>query len=126
MAVVVLDDLIGVHDDGDEEREDYIDKEADEAVKIDSAIHPHRECFLHGDGTESGKHVVTIDEGKETFGGGHDSLELEVVGTKDNPTSKGEANIEEKSTNQKSEHVRSCSFHCQYQDIVGLEKAKVA
>ena len=37
LVVAVLDDLVGVHDDGDEEGEDDVDEEADEEVEVDSA-----------------------------------------------------------------------------------------
>ena len=37
LVVAVLDDLVGVHDDRDEEGEDDVDEEADEEVEVDSA-----------------------------------------------------------------------------------------
>jgi len=126
IVVAVLDDLIGVHDDGDEEGEHHIDEEADEGVEIKPAVNPHRKCFFHGDGAEGCKHVITIDEGEEAFRGGHESLKLEMIRAKDDPASKGKANIEEESTNEKSEHVWCSSFHGEYQHIVGLEESKIA
>ena len=36
-VVAVLDDLVGVHDDRDEQGEDDIDEQADEEVEVDSA-----------------------------------------------------------------------------------------
>ena len=37
LVVAVFDDLVGVHDDRDEEGEDDVDEEADEEVEVDSA-----------------------------------------------------------------------------------------
>ena len=37
LVVAVLDDLVGVHDDRDEQGEDDVDEEADEEVEVDSA-----------------------------------------------------------------------------------------
>ena len=37
LVVAVLDDLVGVHDDRDEEGEDDVDEEADEEVEVDTA-----------------------------------------------------------------------------------------
>ena len=42
------------------------------------------------------------------------------------PASKGEANVEEEGTDEKSEHVRSSTLHCEYENIVGLEEAQVS
>ena len=36
-VIAVLDDLVGVHDDRDEQGEDDIDEQADEEVEVDSA-----------------------------------------------------------------------------------------
>ena len=41
VGVVVLDDLVGVHDDGDEQGEDNIDEEAYEGIEVDSAVDPN-------------------------------------------------------------------------------------
>ena len=41
VGVVVLDDLVGVHDDGDEQGEDNVDEEAYEGVEVDSAVDPN-------------------------------------------------------------------------------------
>ena len=37
LVVAVLDDLVGVHDDRDEQGEDDVDEQADEEVEVDSA-----------------------------------------------------------------------------------------
>jgi len=65
IIVTVFDDFVGVHDDGDEEGEHNIDEEADERVKVDSAVDPHRHGLVYGDTTEGSKHVITIDERKK-------------------------------------------------------------
>ena len=41
IVVVVFDDFISVHNDGDKERENNIDEETDEGVQVDSAVDPH-------------------------------------------------------------------------------------
>jgi len=40
-VMVVLDHLIGVHDDRDEEGEDHVDEEGAEEVEVGLAVHPH-------------------------------------------------------------------------------------
>ena len=126
IIVTVFDDFVGVHDDGDEEGEHNIDEEADERVKVDSAVDPHRHGLVYGDTTEGSKHVITIDEREKAFRGGHESLKLEVVGPQDNPTSKGKSDIKEKCADEESEHVRGRSLHGQNEDIVSFEEAKIA
>ena len=39
--VVVLDELVGVHDDWYEDWEDDVDEEADEGVEVDPTVNPH-------------------------------------------------------------------------------------
>ena len=41
LVVTVLDDLIGVHNDGDKEGEHHVDEEANEYVEVDAAVDPH-------------------------------------------------------------------------------------
>ncbi len=38
----MLDNLIGVHDDRDEEGEHHVDEEGAEEVEVRLAVHPHR------------------------------------------------------------------------------------
>jgi len=38
----MLDNLIGVHDDRDEEGEHHVDEEGAEEVEVHLAVHPHR------------------------------------------------------------------------------------
>ena len=38
--VIILDDLVRIHDDGNEERQDNVDEETDEGVEINSAVDP--------------------------------------------------------------------------------------
>lgn len=125
IIVVVFDDLIGVHDDGDKEGKNNIDEEADEGVEIDSGVNPDGEG-VGGYRGEGGEHVVTIDQGEETFRGRHQGLELKMIRAQDDPASKGEPNVEEEGTDEEPEHIWSRSFHCQYQDIVGPEEAQVS
>ena len=40
--VIILDDLVRIHDDGNEERQDNVDEETDEGVEINSTVHPDR------------------------------------------------------------------------------------
>ena len=63
----MLDNLVSVHNDGNEKGEDYVDEKTDETVEVDPAVDPDRESLLHRDGAESWKHIVSIDEGEQTF-----------------------------------------------------------
>ena len=122
IIVIVFNNFISVHDDWYEQWQDNIDEETYEGVKIDPTVHPDWHG-RHGDGAEGGKHVITIDQRKQTLWGGHQGLELEMIWTQYDPPSKCEANVEEEGTDEKAEHVRSRSFHGQYQNIVGFEKS---
>ena len=51
--VVVFDDLVSVHDDWYEEREDDVDKETDECVEVDSTVDPDRPAEKH-------RHFTTV------------------------------------------------------------------
>jgi len=126
LVVAVLDDLVGVHDDRDEQGEDNVDEEADEEVEVDSAVNPDWQCPLHRNWVESGKHVVPVDQTEEALAGAHQSGELEVVRTKNHPSSKGESNVEKRGTDEKTKHVWRCSLHCEDQDVVSLEEAEVS
>jgi len=124
--VAVLDDLVGVHDDRDEEREHHVDEQAYKGVEVDSAVHPHRQRPILGDGLEGGKHIVAVDEGEQALRSRHDGFELEVVGSKDDPPSKHKPNIDEGGTHEEAKHVGGRPLHCQDQHVVGLEEAEVS
>ena len=49
--VIILDDLVRIHDDGNEERQDNVDEETDEGVEINSTVNPdgskgEKNCIL--------------------------------------------------------------------------------
>jgi hypothetical protein len=44
--VTVLDNLVGVHDDGDEEGEHHVDEKAHKGVEVHPAVHPNCKRFL--------------------------------------------------------------------------------
>lgn len=92
-VVAVLDDLVGVHDDRDEQGEHHVDEQTDEEVEVDTAVDPDRQGPFHGDRVESGKHVVAVDQTEQTLTGAHQGGELEVVRAKDHPSSKGKADV---------------------------------
>ncbi len=76
LRVVQLDRLVGIHDEGNEEREDDVDEEADEGVEVDPTEPPeHHRLVRHP--RKCRKHVVSVDEGKETLRGCGEGTELE-------------------------------------------------
>lgn len=102
MTVSNLYVLVSVHDDGDEQGEDEVNKERYEGVQINSAVDPNNWALLKCEKGEGGVHVIPIYEGKEAFRGGHETRKLEVVWTKNCPTSKHKANIDQCCTEKKS------------------------
>lgn len=66
VQVCHLDCVVCVGDDGDEEAEDHVYEERHKGVEVDSAEDPHQVVLLlHV--LESGKHVVSVDQGEETL-----------------------------------------------------------
>ena len=64
-----LNCIIGVHDDGQEERQDDVDEEGDEGVEVDPG-EPPDDGVLGGSRGEGGVHVIPVDEGEEALHGG--------------------------------------------------------
>ena len=58
--------LISIRDERDEDRENHINEESNEDVKVDLGEDISSSGFL-GHLAVSGKHVVSIDEREETF-----------------------------------------------------------
>ncbi len=56
----MLDNLIGVHDDRDEEGEHHVDEEGAEEVEVRLAVHPHRPRLKIKSGVNNGE-IVTDD-----------------------------------------------------------------
>lgn len=73
--IVVLDRLIGIHDDGDEEAQYHINEEGDKGVEVDTGEPPHHRILARG-GREGGKHVVSVDEGVQALHCGWKGAEL--------------------------------------------------
>lgn len=61
-----LDGLVGVCDEGDEERQHHVYEEGDEGVEVRSAEEPHQSVFVLQLGKRS-EHVVTIQQGEQAF-----------------------------------------------------------
>lgn len=61
-----LERLIGVSDESDEQAEHHVDEEGDVRVEVESAKKPHHvACVSHLH--EGCEHVVTVNEGEETY-----------------------------------------------------------
>lgn len=71
-----LDGLVGVGDEGDEERQHHVDEQGDEGVEVSPAEDPHQSVFVLKLG-EGGEHVVAIQQGEKTLGNTAQALELE-------------------------------------------------
>ncbi len=69
------DGVVGSGDERDEERQHHVDEERDEGVEIELTEHPHqRPALLQL--RERGKHVVSINERKQTLGHRRERAEL--------------------------------------------------
>ena len=64
-----LDGVVGSSDECDEETQHHVDEEADEGVEVELGEEPHQATAtllgLHG--CERHKHVVPVDERKQTL-----------------------------------------------------------
>lgn len=70
-----LDGLVGVGDEGDEERQNHVDEEGDEGVEVRPAEEPHQLVLVLQLG-EGGEHVIAVHEGEQAFGHSTQALEL--------------------------------------------------
>ena len=99
-SLVLLDLLKGVPHDTDEHTQHDENKQRNEHVQIDLAEHvdertdvlnvPHH--------LECSPDVIPVDQREETFRGSEDAGELRVVWPKHNPTTDGEAEVNERHT----------------------------
>lgn len=64
-----LDGFICIHDNWDEDTEHNVDKKADKNIEVDAAVPPGVSVSFGNDG-ESVEHVIAVEEGEETLGGG--------------------------------------------------------
>lgn len=74
--LVVLDGLIGVRDEGDEERQHHVDEQGDEGVEVGPAEEPHQNVFVL-QLCEGGEHVVTVQQREQALRYTTQALELE-------------------------------------------------
>lgn len=73
-----LDGLVGVGNEGDEERQHHVDEQRDEGVEVGAAENPHQSVFVLQLG-KGGEHVVAIQQGEKALGHTAQALELEEV-----------------------------------------------
>ena len=64
-----LDGIVRVHNYGEKQRQDDVDKERDEGVEVDPGEPPDDGVHSRGRG-EGGEHIVAVDEGKQALHGG--------------------------------------------------------
>ncbi|KAA8589565.1 hypothetical protein FQN60_012930 [Etheostoma spectabile] len=73
-----LDGFIGVGDEGNEERQYHVDEQGDEGVEVGPAEEPHQSVFVLQLG-ESGKHVVSVQQGEQALRHTTQALKLETL-----------------------------------------------
>lgn len=59
--------VIGVGNECNKKAEDHVYKQTDEGVQIQPTEHPHQ-CALLLDLSKSCKHIITVDQRKQTLG----------------------------------------------------------
>lgn len=74
-----LDGLIGVRDEGDEERQHHVNEQGDEGVEVRTTEEPHQRVFVLQLG-EGGEHVVTVQQREQTLSHTAQPLKLEHMG----------------------------------------------
>lgn len=72
-----LDGLVGVSDEGDEERQHHVDEQGDEGVEVGPAEEPHHDVFVL-QLREGGEHVVAVHQGEEALRYTTQALKLEM------------------------------------------------
>lgn len=93
VGVIVLNDLISVHNDGYEQAENDVDEQTDEDVEVNLGEGPNH-CGIRRSGAESGEHVVAVDQTEQTLGRGQNGLELEVIRTQNDPAAEYESEVD--------------------------------
>ena len=126
MFVIDLDDLVRVHDDGDEEGEDDVGEHTDEQEQVEPAVDANTQGLICGDGVEGGEDVVPVDESEQALQRGRDGFELEVVRSEDDPAGENEPEIDEGGAEEEAKDARSGTLHGEDEDVVGPEEAQVA
>ena len=96
--------IVGLCDDTDEERQHAIDEESNEDVEPDLVEPVHHWTHVPHLG-ESGEHVIPVDQRVHGLHGGHKSAELVVERSEHCPTGHGEAEVDEETADEKSQHV---------------------
>lgn len=61
-----LDGLVGIGDEGNEERQHHVNEQRDEGVEVRAAEEPHQRVFVLQLG-EGGEHVVAVQQGEQTL-----------------------------------------------------------
>ena len=125
-VIAVLDNLVGVHDDGDEEGEDHVGEQAHEHVQVHAAVGPHHRGPVLRECVKRREHVVPVDEREERLRGGHQAGELVVIGPQDEPAGQHKAGVEEAGAEQEPEDVGRRALHREDEHVVGAEEAEVA
>ena len=89
VAPEVADHHVRVLDNGDAQREDHVDEEADVGVEVDPGEDPDdvlgRDPVVRLHQVERSEHVVSVEEGEERLHGYPEGGELAVVGREDEP-----------------------------------------
>lgn len=66
ITAAYLDGLIGISNEGDEERQHHVDEQRDEGVEVRPAEEPHQNIFVLQLG-EGGEHVVSVQQREQTL-----------------------------------------------------------
>ena len=69
--------------------------------------------------------MLTVNEGEQALGRGHDGLKLEVVRSKDGPAAEHEAHVYQRRADYEAHDVWHGPLQREDEDVVVLEKAEV-
>lgn len=105
-----LDGLIGVRDEGDEERQHHVDEQGDKGVEVGPAEEPHQSVFVLQLG-EGGEHVVAVQEGEQALRYTTQALKLLMVWPQYNPSTEGVAEVDHTGTAAKTQDLGEGCFH---------------
>ena len=120
-----FDSFVSIHNDGNEKTQDNVDEYDDEKVQIGSGEAPNHTVFsIHH--AECSKHIVSVNQGEQTFRRGTDGAKFELVGTQDDPAAKYKTDVHDEETNWKTHNIWHGLTDSLYDHIVLLEESQIA
>lgn len=125
ILVIRLYRVVGIHYDGNEQRQDHINVQGYERVQVDLA-EPPQPGGLAGKRGKGGEHIITVYQRKQALWRCSQRSELHVIGSQDQPAAKHKSSIDQQGGDKEAQNLWCRLFQRQYHNVVGFEEAEVA